>query len=69
MERLRAGKVARVRRKLQLSIPDEVLVKNDTDVDILLEEKENLDGSKPSLIIEIRKILHKEEEEPPRSVL
>jgi hypothetical protein len=70
MEKLSAGKVARIRRKLQSAVPQEVLVKNCTDSDIMLEEKENLDGSKPSLVIEIKRILGKEkEDEPSRGVL
>lgn len=69
MEKLSAGKIARIRRKLQMTIPQEVLVKDDTDSDIIFDVKENLDGSKPSLIIEIKRILHKDSEEPPRGVL
>jgi hypothetical protein len=57
MEKLQAGKVARLKRKLTRAIPEPVLLQNETGLDIVFEEEESLDGSRPSLTIRIKQVL------------
>ena len=64
---LRAGKLRTVKRKLHLFIGEKIKVKNDTDMDLVVIKEENVDGSKPSIVIRIKRIIHKGEQE--RSIL
>jgi len=64
---LRAGKLRTAKRKLHLFIGEKIKVKNDTDMDLVVIKEENVDGSKPSIVIRIKRIIHKGEQE--RSIL
>ena len=69
LQKLPAGKLTRISRKLQMAVNHEVLVRNETGMDILLEQDENCDGSKPCLTLRIKAILHKEPDVQERGVL
>jgi len=61
MQRLRAGAVAKLSRKLHLAVGQEVLVRNETGLDVELEQEENCDGSRPRLILIIKKVLRRKD--------
>jgi hypothetical protein len=68
MEKLLAGKIAWIRRKLHLVTEEKVSLKNSTDMDVGWDWTENCDGSKPVLVIELKRVSPKEEA-PERGVL
>lgn len=60
---LRAGKLRAVKRKLHLFIGEKIKVRNDTDMDLVITKEESVDASKPSIVIRIKRIIHKGEQE------
>lgn len=67
---LKHGKIEHIKRKLHLYVDTDIVVENglDEDKDIDYEIEENVDGSKPSIRIRIKRLLHKEKE-PERGIL
>lgn len=57
MEKLCAGKMVRLRQKLHLAVAEEVLVQNETSSDFEIEQEENCDGSRPRLLVRIKRVL------------
>jgi len=65
---LKHGKIDHIKRKLHLFVDSDISVENVADEDIDYEVEENVDGSKPSIKIRIKQLLHKEKE-PERGIL
>jgi len=57
MARLEAGKLELLKRKLHLSVCESISVANETDRDV---DEENPDGSRPSILIRLKRVLKRE---------
>ena len=60
MARLEAGKLELLKRKLHLSVCESISVTNETDRDVEYEVEENPDGSRPSILIRLKRVLKRE---------
>ena len=59
MQKLKAGKIEKIKQRLVCVTPVEIYIQNKTGRYILFELKENLDGIKPKILIKIKKLKRK----------
>lgn len=57
VERIKSGRNSEIKQKLVSSIHKKIVVANDLPKDIVIETEECVDGSKPSMLIRIKRIV------------
>jgi len=56
MEKITSGKICEIKQKLVSAVVKRLSIKNDSSADIVFEVEEVLDGSRPKLTINIKRV-------------
>ncbi|MDH5794096.1 MAG: hypothetical protein OEZ18_06015 [Candidatus Bathyarchaeota archaeon] len=59
VERIKSGRDSEIKQKLVSSIHKKIVVANDLPKDIVIDTEEDIDGSKPSIVIRIKKTIRR----------
>ena len=59
VERIKSGRDSEIKQKLVSSIHKKIVVANDLPKDIVIDSEEDIDGSKPSIVIRIKKTIRR----------
>ena len=57
VERIKSGRDSEIKQKLVSSIHKKIVVANDLPKDIVIDTEECVDGSRPSILIRIKRIV------------
>jgi hypothetical protein len=57
VERIKSGRDSEIKQRLVSSIHKKIVVANDLPKDIVIDTEECVDGSRPSLLIRIKRIV------------
>ncbi|PIU59243.1 hypothetical protein COS86_05320 [Candidatus Bathyarchaeota archaeon CG07_land_8_20_14_0_80_47_9] len=57
VERIKSGRDSEIKQKLVSSIHKKIVVANDLPKDIVIDTEECVDGSRPSILIRIKRII------------
>jgi hypothetical protein len=59
VEKISSGKTYEIKQKLVSSIHKKIEIANDLSKDIVIDTEEDIDGSKPSIVIRIKKTIRR----------
>jgi len=59
VEKISSGKTYEIKQKLTSSIHKKIEIANDLSKDIVIDTEEDIDGSKPGIVIRIKKTIRR----------